>query len=241
MTLRILYEDNHLLVVDKPAGLLTQGDRTGEPTLIDLARAYRKEREHKVGNAYVGLVHRLDKLVGGVVVLAKTSKAAARLSTQFRTRTVTKAYLAVVELRGVAGRTLPSTNPVTWEDDLARQETSSRPVRRQRCRTLCRMLHRRGSFALLELSPQTGRKHQLRVQCSMRGWPIVGDRLYGSKTKFPGIALHAAALRITHPIQPHSMTFRSSPPDSWIALPFGRTILRATDPALANHPGDDVT
>src|SRR5436309_15999603 len=95
--LEILLEDNHCLAVNKPAGLLTQGDATGEPTLLDAARAYLKERYHKPGNVFVGLVHRLDRPTSGVVLLARTSKAAGRLSAQFRAGTIEKVYLAVVE------------------------------------------------------------------------------------------------------------------------------------------------
>lgn len=220
MTLDVLFEDNHLLVVAKPAGLLVQGDRTSEASLLDFARAYRKEREQKSGNVYIGLVHRLDKPVSGVIVLAKTSKAAARLSEQFRNRTVHKVYLAVVEAGGRNTKAVLTKNAATWEDEIRRQEELSRPARRQVCRTQARQLARAGKFALLELMPLTGRKHQLRVQTANRGLPIVGDRTYGSTTHFPGLALHAASIGILHPTRNLPMTFACHPPSNWNSLGF---------------------
>lgn len=224
MTLRVLYEDNHLLIVEKPAGLLAQRDASGRPALVDLAKSHRRESEGKTGDVYVGLVHRLDEPVSGVVALAKTSKAAARLSEQFRARRVEKEYLAVVEAPRDRGR-LPAEGDWTlWEDRIARRADASRPAKAQDCRTECRLVARAGRWALLAMHPITGRKHQLREQAALRGLPIVGDLQYGSKTPFDeGIALHAAALRLEHPVRRNLMLFRSPPPRSWRRFPFDKS------------------
>lgn len=219
---RVLFEDNHLLVVDKPAGLLAQADRTGDPSLVDVAKQYRIEHENKPGQAYIGLVHRLDRPVSGIVVLAKTSKAAARLSEQWRTRAVRKIYLAITD----AGRKRSGPAPAgeTWQDTLDRPEASgaksSSAPRRHSATTKCRLLARAGRWLLLELEPITGRKHQLRQQCAQHGWIIVGDRRYGSSESFPsGIALHAAEIHFDHPTLHEPVVVTSLPPATW--KPYG--------------------
>lgn len=221
----VLFEDNHLLIVSKPAGLLVQGDITGKESLIDLAKAYRKEREAKPGNVYIGLVHRIDRPVSGIVVLAKTSKGASRLCEQFRSRSVLKIYLAVVEQTAATKTPLPKPGVVgTWSDKLTRPDAEDQePSDRTRlCLTRCRCIAQRRSLALLQLSPLTGRKHQLRLQTSMRGWSIVGDRRYGSKETFDhAIALHAAGIRFEHPTRHEPVTVVSLPPPNWSRFPFG--------------------
>lgn len=221
MKLRIVYEDNHLLVVDKPAGMLVQGDATGDATLLDEARAYRKTNENKPGNVYLGLVHRLDRPVSGLVALAKTSKAAGRLSEQWRERSVQKIYLAVV--RGKRSG-LPPKAGVLWREVLKRPgpsirassgtPTTKRPT--QRAGTHCRLKQQHESWSLIELQPVTGRKHQLRQQCAGHGCPIIGDRRYGSKEDFSeGIALHAAALAFSHPTTQERIRLTCPVPRSW--------------------------
>lgn len=234
MSLKVIYEDNHLLVVNKPAGLLVQGDATGETHLLDLAENYRKERESKPGKAFVGLVHRLDRPVSGLVILAKTSKAAARLSDQFRQRQVLKIYFAAVEITSPRV-TLPPLDPISvWQDRLERPGVStekSAPARgvgkEQLCQTECRLRDHTRTVALLELHPLTGRKHQLRAQTSTRGLPIVGDRRYGSSQQFAGgIALHAAGLRFKHPTRREPIELRAQPPETWNRFPFQRESYR---------------
>ncbi len=194
--LPILLEDNHLLVVNKPAGLLSQGDETGEVSLVDLVAADLKRRYHKPGNVYVGLVHRLDRPVSGVVLVAKTSKAASRLTEQFRSGSVEKVYRAVVE-----GHIAPEEGE--WLDRLSKD--SRRNVVSvvndeddgKEARLAFRVLDRQARKTTVELRPKTGRSHQLRVQLASRGWPIVGDRKYGANSVLlasdgrPRIALHA--------------------------------------------------
>lgn len=233
----VLYEDNHLLIVDKPAGLLVQEDRTGDPTLVELAQKYRCEKEAKPGKAYIGLVHRLDRRVSGIVLLARTSKAAARLSEQFRSHLVDKRYLAVVEDR--SGR-LAGTSPWggswakvsaadpsgIWEDILAKDRRTNQvrrlepgpglPSSARAARTAWQLCTRSSSLALLQLRPMTGRSHQLRVQAASRGLPIVGDRKYGSSLDFDGaIALHAYFLAFTHPVSGTSVRIWRPPPKTW--------------------------
>lgn len=219
--LSILYEDNHCVAVNKPAGLLAQGDRTGEPTLVDQVKAYLKERYAKPGNVYVGLVHRLDRPTSGVVLLARTSKAAARLSAQFHQHTTEKVYCAIVEgfCQADAGE---------WVDtllkDAGRNVVSVVPPGTpgaQDAHTAFRVLERLGARTLMELRPTTGRPHQLRVQLASRGLPIAGDRKYGAKTRLfandghPRVALHARSLKFIHPTTRATIEVTAPVPADW--------------------------
>jgi 23S rRNA pseudouridine1911/1915/1917 synthase len=225
----LLYEDNHCLAVNKPAGLLTQGDVTGAPSLIAHARSYLKTRYGKPGNVFVGLVHRLDRPVSGVVLLARTSKAAARLSEQFRAGTVEKVYWAWVEgnCPEVAGE---------WADTLWKDERRNVVwvVPRgteggQKARLAFRVLGSVARTTLLELRPTTGRSHQLRVQLASRGLPILGDRKYGARTTLwahdgrPRVALHATQLSFTHPTKQEAISIAAPVPPDWPASGSGGT------------------
>lgn len=218
-SLHVLFEDNHCLVVDKPAGLLTMGDHTGEPTLVDAARAYIKHKHNKPGNVFVGVVHRLDRPVSGVVLLARTSKSASRLSEQFRVRTVEKTYLALVE-----GTVSPPEGVL--EDRLSKDRVRNvvevvddDDDDGQDCVLAYRRLRNIGRLTLVEIRPETGRSHQIRVQLAARGWPIVGDRKYGSKINVDGfIALHAASLTFQHPVSRQPVTVSADLPTVWTQL-----------------------
>jgi 23S rRNA pseudouridine1911/1915/1917 synthase len=205
MTVEILYEDNHCLAVNKPAGLLSQEDETGDPSLVSWAIAYLKTRYRKPGNAYVGLLHRLDRPTSGVVLLARTSKAASRLSDQFRSGRIAKLYWAIVE--GV-----PKDPVGEWVDVLDKDRQANRVrvveggiTQGQVARVEYRIVRRGEGFSKLELRPKTGRSHQLRAQLGNRGLPIVGDVKYGATTLLHAedghrrIALHARELTFTHP------------------------------------------
>ncbi|MGE5255467.1 MAG: RluA family pseudouridine synthase [Hyphomicrobiales bacterium] len=211
----VIFEDNHLLALYKPAGLLVQGDESGEVCLLDLAKAWIKERHQKPGRVFLGLVHRLDRPVAGALVLARTSKAAGRLSHQIRTRQVHKLYLAVVEGR------LPSV-----EGELAhhieRGERSSRiveagaPLGRE-ARLSYRVRAAAGSRSLVEIVLLTGRKHQIRLQLAHIGCPIVGDVRYGASTALADrqIALFAKQIVLEHPTRCEQLSLDAPLPVGW--------------------------
>ncbi len=202
-SLNILYEDNHLVVVLKAAGIAVQGDSTSAPSLLELVRADLVKRYAKKGNAFVGLVHRLDQPVSGVIVFAKTSKGASRLSEQVRNRGFRKIYQAVVEgrLTGNERKVIhfhraPEDGPVSVTDD---EVPGSK-----RAELLLRPLQSGEERSLVEVDLLTGRKHQIRAQLARLGHPILGDFKYGSRTAFqPGaIALHAVSLEFRNPVKP---------------------------------------
>jgi 23S rRNA pseudouridine1911/1915/1917 synthase len=226
--LRILYEDNHVLGVVKPAGVLAQGDRTGDESMLELARRYIKEKHDKPGNVFLGLVHRLDRPVSGVMVLARTSKAASRLSESFHDRVVEKTYLCVVsgivtddegELtahiqrahtrsRITASVSERSKEAVLQYRVLGRRERGERPGLHPKQR------RDDPSMTLLEVSPRTGRHHQIRLQLSAARHPIRGDLKYGAVTPLPdkSIALHAVRLRVPHPVRDEIIDLFAPPP-----------------------------
>ena len=226
--LHILFEDNHCLAVAKPAPLLTQGVPPGIPTLEAMVKAYLKERYHKPGNVYLGIPHRLDRPVSGVVVFARNTKAARRLAEQFQNRQVRKVYRALIEL--APGGEAPPAEGV-WEDWLlkvkeeARTEVVSADTPGARRAVLrYQRLSETADSALLEIEPETGRMHQIRVQASERGWPVRGDVLYGSRLPFgpPAelprervIALHAYSLTFLHPIRYEPLTVTAPLPEMW--------------------------
>ena len=192
--------------------MLVQGDRTGDTSLLDIARGYIKEKFAKPGNVYLGLVHRLDRPVSGVIVLARTSKSAARLSEQFRSRNVRKIYWAIVQ-----GNVSKSG---TLEDRIVRKSATSHISKskdgQQALLTYQRLDYNKG-FSWVEIELGTGRHHQIRVQFSSRGYPIVGDWRYGSEVTFgqKALALHARSLTITHPTKHEMMIFSAEPESAW--------------------------
>jgi 23S rRNA pseudouridine1911/1915/1917 synthase len=219
--LPILYEDNHLLVVNKPCGIATQGAEAGETSVVTLAKHDLKARYQKPGNVYLGVVSRLDSAVSGVLVLARTSKAAARLNEQFRSRKVEKLYWAVV-----AGESDPPASGAC-EDWIAKDERMQRmgivepsAPGAQLARLSFRRLARIQAGWLLEVSLETGRKHQIRLQLASRGLPILGDAKYGSQRRFPSraqpaIALHARRLALDHPVSKTRLDLTAPLPETW--------------------------
>lgn len=205
-----VYEDNHLLVVVKPQGQLTQSDQTGDLSLQDECKQYIKEKYQKPGEVYLGLVHRLDRPVGGLVAFARTSKAASRLSEQLRTHHMEREYLAVVE-----GEDLPARGDLRdWllqgEDGLVRTVPAGTPGAKE-ARLRYERLGARDGTALVHLRLETGRKHQIRVQLSHLGYPIRYDMRYGHGERGRDIALFGAVLRLTHPTLKKEMTFTACP------------------------------
>ncbi len=202
----IIYLDNHLVIVRKPAGMLVQGDKTGDETLFDQAKLYIKIKFKKPGNVYLGLVHRLDRPTSGIICFAKTSKAAARLSRQFQNKTIKKNYLAIVK-----GKPPPQGRMI---DKLQRNKQNSFVSHKGKKAELYfqRLAYEKGQ-SLVSINLKTGRHHQIRVQFSHRGFSVLGDFRYGSKTKFPNrtLALHAYSLTLNHPTRKEPMTFYDLP------------------------------
>lgn len=208
--IKAVYEDNHLLVAVKPQGQLTQSDETGDLSLQDECKQYIKEKYQKPGEVYLGLVHRLDRPVGGLVAFARTSKAASRLSEQLRTHHMEREYLAVVE-----GEDLPARGDLRdWllqgEDGLVRVVPEGTPGAKK-ARLHYERLGAREGTALVHLRLETGRKHQIRVQLSHLGYPICFDMRYGHGERGRDIALFGAVLRLTHPTRKEEMTFTARP------------------------------
>lgn len=218
-SLHVLFEDNHCLAVVKPARVLTAGDRTGDDSLLDRAKAYLKEKYAKPGNVFLGVVHRLDRPVSGVVLFARTSKGAARLSEQFREGSIRKTYQALVE--GVV-----NAEQGELQDWLIKNEETNvvRAVARdtpgaKESRLRYRRLKTGNGLTLLEIVPLTGRSHQIRVQLAQAGHPISGDGKYGSSRTFEGsIALHAAELTFAHPVTREAITISAPTPARWPTL-----------------------
>jgi 23S rRNA pseudouridine1911/1915/1917 synthase len=221
-----LYEDHHLLAVNKPAPLLTQAP-PGVPSLEAMARAYVKEKYAKPAGVYLGIPHRLDRPVSGVVVFARNTKAARRVHAQFAEHRVRKVYWAAVE-----GEVAPEAG--VWDDWVRKIAAEARVVRAAegepgaKLATLeYRVLRKFDGGTLLELAPLTGRMHQLRVQAAWRGHPVLGDTAYGSARPFGPtaeqprdrvIALHARRLTLAHPFTKQELTFEAPLPGYWNEL-----------------------
>jgi 23S rRNA pseudouridine1911/1915/1917 synthase len=198
----VLYRDNHLIAVYKPAGLLTQGDRTGDPNLMDVVKAYLAHHYDKPGKVFLGLLHRLDRQVSGVVLFARTSKAASRMSQLFRERRLEKLYWARLEgvIKPASGRL--SHHIVREETGFSVRIRAQPSPDSQLASLRYRTLRAGARECVVEVQLETGRKHQIRAQFAHVGHPICGDRRYGAKRSFelPGIALSAVALSFEHPV-----------------------------------------
>lgn len=205
--IKILYEDNHVIAVEKPAGVLTQGDITGEEPLLDQVKEYIRDRYAKPGRVFLGLVHRLDKPVSGIVVFARTSKAAGRLFRDFSGRSAVKLYLALVHRpqREPSGGDQGGLPWVEMEQDLGRGRgvtfIAREGGRSQKAKLAYRVMASNEKYSLLLVHLLTGRKHQIRAQLSSIGMPVAGDGKYGSGERFGdgSIGLHACFLRFLHP------------------------------------------
>jgi 23S rRNA pseudouridine1911/1915/1917 synthase len=224
--MNVLYEDNHLLAVAKPPGLPTQGAVAGKPSLVSEAKEYLRRKYRKPGNVYLGVVSRLDSAVSGVVVFARTSKAAARLNEQFRGREVEKTYWALVE-----GQTKPVDELVDWIVKDERQQRmitvpaeghsqrKNSSTNAKEARLSYRRLKSSAGCTLIEIRLETGRKHQIRVQLAARGHPVIGDSKYGSRRPFSGgIALHSRRLVVEHPVKKTPIELVAPLPRAWKSL-----------------------
>lgn len=213
----VVYEDNHLLCVSKRPGEIVQGDKTGDEPMSEALKAWLKEKYHKPGNVYLGVIHRLDRPVGGLVLFAKTSKALSRMNELFRTGDVSKRYWAVVTAR-------PPKHSDTLEQYLVRNESQNKSyVARQGAATpgakLARLSYRLLAsgehYHLLEIELHTGRHHQIRCQLAALGCPIKGDLKYGAPRSNPGgsISLLSRQISFTHPVSKEALTLTAPVPD----------------------------
>lgn len=213
MNLKVIYEDNHIIVVEKPPNIPSQGDKTEDTDMLTIIKEYLKEKYNKPGNVYLGLVHRLDRPVGGVMIFAKTSKAASRLSNQVREKVFKKEYLAIVDGK-------PEKNKGTLENYLLKNEktNTSKIVKENTPGSKYAKLeyevlkyNEEIDLSLLKILLHTGRHHQIRVQLAGMGHSICGDQKYGTRGRGKQISLWAYKLTIEHPITKESMTFTDIP------------------------------
>ena len=206
----IIYEDNHLLVVNKPINIPVQADSSKDQDLLTLLKKQLKEKYQKPGNVYLGLVHRLDRPVGGIMVFAKTSKAASRLSEQIRNNTFKKTYLAVVQ-----GKAL---NSDTFKDKLEKDQKTNivkiSPIGKQ-AELSYERLEYKDNLSLVKINLKTGRSHQIRVQFSSRNHPLYGDQKYNPNTPKDQIALFAHRLEFIHPTTKEVVKFELPKPNRY--------------------------
>lgn len=210
---KVIFEDNHIIVVEKPVNIPSQGDKTGDIDMLTLIKEYIKDKYNKPGNVYLGLIHRLDRPVGGVMVFAKTSKAAARLSEQVREKIFKKTYLVVVNGK-------METQTGTLEDYLLKNEKKNMSyVVKEGTKNAKQAIldykvmkyNEEIDLSVLKINLHTGRHHQIRVQLSSRNHSIYGDQKYGGRGHGKQIALWAYTLEILHPITKEKMVFKSVP------------------------------
>lgn len=204
--LEVLYEDNHIIVVVKPINILSQSDNTKDIDMLNIIKNYIKEKYNKPGNVYLGLVHRLDRPTGGVMVFARTSKSASRLSKQIKEGSLKKTYLAVV----------PNFNlkKGTFIDYLEKDKNNNSIIASKEKGKYAKLnfetITKKNNNALVKIDLLTGRHHQIRVQFSSRGYPLYGDQRYGKMDK-KQLALFAYKLEFLHPVTKEKMVFKKEP------------------------------
>ena len=205
--LNVLYEDNHIIVVEKPVNVLSQGDNTGDISLLDMVKEYVKEKYNKPGNVYLGLVHRLDRPVGGVMVFAKTSKAASRLSKSFSEHNFSKNYYAIV-----SGKMEKDSDRLV--DNLKRLDNGNTVVSKDGKKSVLSYsvleYNSKIDASLVDIELETGRHHQIRVQFASRGHSLLGDQRYGKQDKTQ-IALYSYELEFEHPVTKEVLSFELKP------------------------------
>ena len=211
--LKVIYEDNHIIVVEKPVNIPSQGDKTGDTDMLTIIKEYIKEKYNKPGNVYLGLIHRLDRPVGGVMVFAKTSKAAARLSEQVREKEFQKSYLVIVDGKMEKEKGFLEDyllkNEKTNTSKVVKEGTKNSKYANLDYEVL--KYDKELNLSVLKILLHTGRHHQIRVQLSSRGHSIYGDQKYGGRGHGKQIALWAYKLQINNPISKEKMEFIDIP------------------------------
>jgi 23S rRNA pseudouridine1911/1915/1917 synthase len=206
MDLKILYEDNHLIVVEKPAGILSQADNTSDADMLTIIKQYLKEKYNKPGNVYLGLVHRLDRMTGGVMVFAKTSKCASRLSEQIRNHEFEKKYLAIIKNVNLKKQdTLIDYISVDEKTGISKISSNGKMAKLD-----YQVIREVDNLTLVDIKLYTGRHHQIRIQFAGSGNPLYGDVLYGNGPKVP-LSLYAYSLKFYHPITKELLEFKNMP------------------------------
>lgn len=210
-SLNIIYEDNHIIVVEKPAGILSQADNSNDMDILTLVKRYIKEKYNKKGDVFLGLVHRLDTVTSGLMVFARTSKAASRLSEQMRQNSIKKMYLAVFEEK-INQKKGSYTDYLIKDTKRNIVKTTSNKNEGKLAMLNYEVLETIDNKSLVKIELITGRSHQIRVQFSSRSYHIYGDAKYGAKNKDKkSIALYAYELSIIHPTKKEEMIFKSIP------------------------------
>jgi 23S rRNA pseudouridine1911/1915/1917 synthase len=211
----ILYEDNHIIAVNKRPGDIVQGDKTGDAPLSDFVKDYVKEKYNKPGEVFLGTVHRLDRPVSGIVLFARTSKALTRLNEMFREREIQKTYWAVVKgSPRITSQTLVHYLVKNEQKNMSKAFSDPAP-NRLKCELEYKVIQKIDNYSLLEVNPLTGRHHQIRVQLSAIGCPIKGDVKYGfNRTNSnASIHLHARKIEFIHPIKKEKLIIEAPTPD----------------------------
>ena len=218
--MKVLYEDNHFLVLDKPAGILSQGDRSGDASVLDYAEGYIRKVKEKPGAVFTGLPHRLDRPASGCIIVARTSKGLSRMTALFKDRQIEKKYIAIVE--GYPDEDLGRLKhyikkPAYTDTGSNKVLIKSEPFDgAKEARLAYRVLASLEKSCMLMIQLETGRPHQIRAQMAEIGHPILGDIKYGSSAltpKYPGLALHAYMLEFLHPVQKIPVLISSCLPD----------------------------
>lgn len=219
--IRIIYEDNHLLVAVKPQNMLSQADNTGDDDILTLLKEYLKKKYNKPGNVYLGLVHRLDRPVGGVMIFARTSKAASRLSEQVRIRDFDKTYLAIARGRFKSRSGMLEHFLVKDEKTNIVSVAASEGNGAKKALLDYEVIGEKDELSLVRIKLHTGRSHQIRVQFSASGHPLLGDRKYGNESgngngrQPEHIALWSAEIACRHPVTKEEMIFSCNPPEEF--------------------------
>ena len=212
----ILYEDNHLIAVNKLPGQIVQGDKTGDKPLSEMVAAYIKEKYKKPGDVFMGVTHRIDRPVSGVVLFARTSKALTRINEMFRDKKMQKTYWALVE--GFPSNTEGKIEGYLWKNEKQNKSYMSPTPKKDALKSILnfKVVRAYDRYSLLEINPETGRHHQIRVMLAGIGCPIMGDVKYGARrgNKDHSICLHARTLSFEHPVKKEQISIIADAPDN---------------------------